>query len=112
MWLILQHDTSQEFVIVTSEMHIIRKLVTLAFYKVVLKFAGKVKGNGKSFDLKTGNVLVEVNPKYFRLCEVGQLLNDSTKHRLLLGWNSTKASFHELVRIMVEHDMSFVKKIE
>lgn len=54
--------------------------------------------------------MVEVNPKYFRLCEVGQLLNDSTKHRLLLGWNSTKASFHELVRIMVEHDMSFVKK--
>lgn len=79
--------------------------------RLVLNFAGKVKGNEKGFGLKTGNVLGEVNPRYFRSCEVGQLLGDPTKVQTLLGWNPTKTSFPELVRIMVEYDMSFVKKI-
>ena len=65
----------------------------------------------KGIDAATGNVLVEVDPKYFRPCEVEQLLGDPTKAKTLLGWNPTKTTFPELVRIMVEHDMKFVKKL-
>ena len=59
----------------------------------------------------TGKVLVEVDPKYFRPAEVEQLLGDPTKARELLGWNPRKTSFPELVKIMVDHDMKFVKKL-
>ena len=62
-------------------------------------------------DSKNDKVLVEVDPKYFRPCEVEQLLGDPTKAKTLLGWNPTKTSFPELVRIMVAHDMRFVKKL-
>jgi len=65
----------------------------------------------KGIDKATGRVLVEVDPKYFRPCEVEQLLGDPTKAKTMLGWNPTKTSFPELVRIMVEHDMRFVKKL-
>ena len=65
----------------------------------------------KGVDKATGQVLVEVDPKYFRPCEVEQLLGDPTKARTELGWNPTKTPFAELVRIMVEHDMKFVKKL-
>jgi len=59
----------------------------------------------------TGRVLVEVDPKYFRPAEVEQLLGDPTKAKTLLGWNPRKTSFEQLVKIMVEHDMKFVKKL-
>mgnify|MGYP002238300025 FL=1 len=62
-------------------------------------------------DTKTGKVLVEVDPKYFRPAEVEQLLGDPTKAKTLLGWNPRKTSFEELVKIMVTHDMAFVKKL-
>lgn len=65
----------------------------------------------KGVDVKTNQVLVEVDSKYFRPCEVEQLLGDPTKARTLLGWNPTKISFSELVKIMMEHDMKFVKKL-
>ena len=65
----------------------------------------------KGIDVSTGKVLVEVDPKYFRPAEVEQLLGDPTKARTLLGWNPTKTSFSELVKIMVSHDMKFVKKL-
>ena len=61
--------------------------------------------------MKTGKVLVEVDPKYFRPAEVEQLLGDPTKARTLLGWNPRRTSFEELVKIMVSHDMKFVKKL-
>ena len=61
--------------------------------------------------MKTGKVLVEVDPKYFRPAEVDQLLGDPTKARTQLGWNPQKTSFEELVRIMVEHDMQKVRKL-
>ena len=57
-------------------------------------------------------MLVEVDPKYFRPAEVEQLLGDPTKARTLLGWNPRKTSFEELVKLMVEHDMRFVKKLK
>ena len=59
----------------------------------------------------TGKVLVEVDPRYFRPAEVEQLLGDPTKAKTLLGWNPRKTSFEDLVKIMVEHDMKFVKKL-
>lgn len=67
--------------------------------------------NERGIDVRTGKTLVEVDPKYFRPCEVEQLLGDPTKARTLLGWNPTKTSFQELVKIMVTHDMKFVKKL-
>ena len=65
----------------------------------------------KGIDTQTGKVLVEVDPKYFRPAEVEQLLGDPTKAKTLLGWNPRQTSFEELVRIMAEHDMKFVKKL-
>lgn len=111
MWLILQHDRPEDFVIATGEMHTVREFATLAFHEVGIELRWEGEGvNEKGVDLKTDKVLVEVDPKYFRPCEVEQLLGDPTKAKTLLGWNPTKTSFSELVRIMVEHDIRFVKK--
>jgi GDPmannose 4,6-dehydratase len=65
----------------------------------------------RGIDVKSGKVLVEVDPKYFRPCEVEQLLGNPAKAKNILGWNPTKTSFSELIKIMVEHDMKFVKKL-
>ena len=112
MWLILQHDRPEDFVIATGEMHTVREFATLAFHEVGIELRWEGEGvNEKGVDLKTDKVLVEVDPKYFRPCEVEQLLGDPTKAKTLLGWNPTKTSFSELVRIMVEHDIHFVRKI-
>ena len=112
MWLILQHDTPEDFVIATGEMHTVREFATLAFHEVGIELRWEGEGiHEKGIDLKTGKVLVEVDPKYFRPCEVEQLLGDPTKAKTLLGWNPTKTSFSELVKIMVAHDMKFVKKL-
>ena len=103
---------SNHFVIATGEMHTVREFCTLAFQNLGVEL--KWEGSGvdeKGIDAATGNVLVEVDPKYFRPCEVEQLLGDPTKAKTLLGWNPTKTTFPELVRIMVEHDMKFVKKL-
>ena len=67
--------------------------------------------NEKGIDTQTNRVLIEVDPKYFRPCEVEQLLGDPTKAKTMLGWNPTKTSFRELIKKMVEHDMLFVKKL-
>ena len=80
MWLILQHDAPEDFVIATGEMHTVREFATLAFKEVGIELCWEGEGaNEKGFDLKTGKVLVEVDPKYFRPCEVEQLLGDPTK---------------------------------
>ena len=112
MWLILQHDKPEDFVIATGEMHTVREFATLAFKEAGLELRWEGEGvNEKGIDVKTGKALVEVDPKYFRPCEVEQLLGDPTKAKTLLGWNPTKTSFPELVRIMVAHDMKFAKKL-
>ena len=113
MWLILQHPEPEDFVIATGEMHTVREFCTLAF--AVAGIDIKWEGTGveeKGIDKATGRVLVEVDPKYFRPAEVEQLLGDPTKARTLLGWNPRKTSFEELVKLMVEHDMRFVKKLK
>ncbi len=112
MWLILQHETPEDFVIATGEMHTVREFCTLAFHYLGIELDWQGSGvDEKGIDQATGKVLVEVDPKYFRPCEVEQLLGDPTKARTELGWNPTKTPFTELVKIMVEHDMKFVKKL-
>ena len=112
MWLILQHDIPEDFVIATGEMHTVREFATLAFKEVGIELRWEGEGvSEKGIDVKTGKSLVEVDPKYFRPCEVEQLLGDPTKAKTLLGWNPIKTSFSELVKIMVTHDMRFVKKL-
>ena len=113
MWLILQHDKPEDFVIATGEMHTVREFTTLAFKHVGIELEWVGEGiEEKGIDKATGKVLVAVDPKFFRPAEVEQLLGDPTKAKTLLGWNPTKTSFEELVRIMVEEDMKKVQKEE
>ena len=112
MWMMLQHEVPEDFVIATGEMHTVREFCTLAFAELGIRLEWKGTGvDEQGIDTATGRVLVEVDPKYFRPCEVEQLLGDPSKARTVLGWNPTKTPFAELVRIMVEHDMRHVKKI-
>ena len=112
MWLILQHDTPEDFVIATGEMHTVREFATLAFKETGIELRWEGEGvNEKGIDSQTGKVLVEVDPKYFRPSEVEQLLGDPTKAKTLLSWNPQQTSFEELVHIMAEHDMKFVRKL-
>jgi len=111
MWLMLQHHTPEDFVIATGEMHSVREFVTLAFKEAGIEL--KWEGFGvdeKGIDISTNKVLVEVDPKYFRPTEVELLLGDPTKAKTVLGWNPTKTSFEELVKIMVKSDMKLVER--
>ena len=106
MWLILQHPTPEDFVIATGEMHTVREFCTLAFRFAGIDLRWEGEGvNEKGIDTKTGKVLVEVDPKFFRPTEVEQLCGEPTKAKTLLGWNPTKTPFEQLVRLMVENDM-------
>jgi len=112
MWLILQQPEPDDFVIATGEYHTVREFATLAFHHVGIELEWKGEGvDEKGIDKATGRVLVEVDPKYFRPAEVEQLLGDPTKAKEKLGWNPCKTPFTELVKIMVDHDMKFVKKL-
>ena len=112
MWMILQHETPEDFVIATGEMHTVREFFTLAFAEVGIKIRWEGTGvEEKGIDEETGRVLVEVDPKYFRPAEVEQLLGDPTKAKTLLGWNPTQTPFPELVKIMVKHDMEKVARM-
>ena len=113
MWMMLQHDTPEDFVIATGEMHSVREFCTLAFAQAGITLRWEGTGiDEKGICTKTDNILVEVNPQYFRPAEVEQLLGDPTKAKTVLGWNPTKTSFAELVRIMVTHDMELVRSEE
>ena len=113
MWLIMQHRTPEDFVIATGQYHTVREFCTLAFREVGIDLVWEGEGVGeRGIDVKTGKILVEVDPKYFRPTEVEQLLGDPTKARTLLGWNPQKTSFQQLVHIMVAHDMKFVRKLK
>ena len=104
MWKILQHDTPEDFVLATGEMHSIKEFIEEAFR--LKGFDIKWKGYGVDevgYDENTGKELIFVDPKYFRPAEVSQLLGDPTKAKTLLGWKP-KTTFKELVREMVEYD--------
>lgn len=112
MWLMLQHDTPEDFVIATGEYHSVREFCTIAFQDAGINLRWEGEGvDEKGIDIATGRVLVEVDPKFFRPTEVDQLLGDPTKAKTLLGWNPCKTPFAELVRIMVANDMKYVKNL-
>lgn len=111
MWLILQQPEPDDFVIATGDDHSVREFTELAFDRAGIKLRWEGEGvDEKGIDVATGRVLVEVDPKYFRPCEVEQLLGDPTKARTQLGWNPRKTTFTELVNIMVDHDMEMISK--
>lgn len=111
MWLILQHEKPEDFVIATGEMHTVREFVELAFKHADIEIEWNGKGvEEKGINKSTGEVIVEIDPKFFRPTEVDQLLGDPTKAKTLLGWNPTRTSFEELVQIMVNYDMVKVGK--
>ena len=112
MWLILQQPEPDDFVIATGEYHTVREFCTLAFQEAGIELEWRGDGlDEKGYDKATGRSLVEVDPKYFRPAEVDQLLGDPSKAKAKLGWNPQKTSFPDLVKIMVQHDMRFVKKL-
>ncbi|MFI3244551.1 MAG: GDP-mannose 4,6-dehydratase [Akkermansia sp.] len=111
MWLMLQHDQPEDFVIATGEMHTVREFCTLSFAEAGIELDWQGEGvDEKGIDKATGKVLVEVDKKFFRPAEVEQLLGDPTKARTVLGWNPTSTPFKELVRIMMANDMANVKR--
>ncbi len=109
MWLILQNDKPEDFVIATGEQHSVREFATLAFHYAGIELEWQGEGmEEKGIDKATGRVLVEVSPDFYRPTDVVNLWGDPTKAKQELGWNPTKTSFEELVRIMVDHDMKKV----
>lgn len=109
MWLILQHNKPDDFVISTGEQHSVREFCTLSFKYAGIELEWSGKGvDEKGVDKKTGKVLVEVSPEFFRPTDVVTLLGNPTKAKTTLGWNPTKTSFEELVRLMTENDIKNV----
>ena len=109
MWLILQHDKPEDFVVATGVQHTAREFCYYAFKHVGIELEFKGEGiDEKGIDKATGRVLVEVSPDFFRPTDVVNLWGDPTKARAELGWNPAKTSFEELVKLMVESDMAKV----
>jgi GDPmannose 4,6-dehydratase len=110
MWLILQQDKPDDYVLATGESHSVREFVEKAFAHVGRTIAWRGSGvEEKGIDRATGEVLVEIDPRYFRPTEVDALLGDPGKARRVLGWRH-KTSFDELVEDMVEADMAAILK--
>ena len=104
-WLILQQDKPDDFVLATGETHTVREFVEAAFEEVGIKLEWRGAGAyEEGYCAKTGKLLVDVNPKYFRPAEVDLLLGDPSKADRVLGWQR-KVSFRELVKIMVAADL-------
>ena len=106
MWLILQNEKPDDYVIATGEQHSVREFATLAFRHAGIELVWQGEGvDEKGIDRTSGRVLVEVSPDFYRPTDVVNLLGDPSKAKRELGWNPTATSFGELVRLMVEHDM-------
>ena len=111
MWLILQHETPEDFVIATGVQHTVRDFTERAFRHGGIELRWEGKGvDEKGYDKKTGKMLVCVNPRWFRPTDVDNLWGDPTKAKTLLGWDPQKTSYEELVRIMAEHDYALAKQ--
>lgn len=109
MWLILQQEKPEDFVIATGVQHSVRDFCYLAFKHVGIELVFQGRGlEEKGIDKATGKVLVEVSPDFYRPTDVVNLWGDPTKAKAKLGWNPSKTSFEELVRLMVESDMAKV----
>lgn len=109
MWLILQHDRPEDFVIATGEQHSVREFCTYAFKEagIDLEFKGEGKEE-RGINQSTGEVVIEVSKEFYRPTDVVNLWGNPTKAKKELGWNPTRTSFQELVRLMVRHDMELV----
>ena len=111
MWMILQHDTPEDFVIATGEHHTVRDFTEKAFASNGIELRWEGEGlNEKGYDKATGKMLVCVNPAWFRPTDVDNLWGDPTKAKTVLGWNPQKTSYAELVHIMAEHDRMLAKR--
>lgn len=111
MWLMLQQDKPDDFVIATGVQHTVREFTELAFANNGIKI--EWQGNGideKGYDAKTGKMLVCVNPKWFRPTDVVNLLGNPTKARTVLGWDPLKTSYEQLCAIMSKHDRQLAEK--
>lgn len=111
MWMMLQHDTPEDFVIATGEQHTVRDFTERAFAAngIILRWEG-TGPNEKGYDTVTGKMLVCVNPAWFRPTDVDNLWGDPTKAKTVLGWNPQKTSYEQLVEIMAKHDRELAKK--
>lgn len=106
MWLILQQDEPDDFVIATGEQHSVREFCEKAFRYAGIELVFKGEGmEEKGYNKETGECLVEVSPEFYRPTDVINLLGNPSKAKTVLGWNPTSTSFDELVRLMVENDM-------
>ena len=109
MWMILQHEKPEDFVIATGEQHSVREFCQLAFHYVGIELEWQGEGAAeKGIDKATGRVLVEVSPDFYRPTDVVNLWGDPSKAKRVLGWNPQKTTFDQLVKIMVQHDMAKV----
>ena len=111
MWLVLQQDKPDDFVIATGVQHTVREFTELAFANNGIKI--EWQGNGideKGYNAKTGKMLVCVNPKWFRPTDVVNLLGNPTKARTVLGWDPLKTSYEQLCAIMSKHDRQLAEK--
>ncbi len=109
MWLILQNDNPEDYVIATGEQHSVREFAELAFHHAGIEVEWQGSGmEEKGIDRATGKVIIEVSPDFYRPTDVVNLWGDPTKARTELGWNPTKTSFQELVALMTRHDMEKV----
>ena len=109
MWLILQNDKPEDFVIATGVQHSVREFATLAFHYAGIELDWRGEGLKEvGIDKSTGKELVAVSPDFYRPTDVVNLWGDPTKAKIELGWNPMKTSFESLVKIMVEHDMEKV----
>ncbi len=111
MWLMLQQQEPEDYVIGTGEQHTVREFCELAFNEagITIKWEGKGKAE-KGIDEKTGKTLIQIDPNYYRLAEVETLLGNPAKAKQNLGWNPNKTSFKQLVEIMMAHDLKYVLK--
>lgn len=111
MWLILQQEEPEDYVIATGVQHTVREFTELAFKNngIELEWSGS-GAEEKGFDKKNGKMLVCVNPKWYRPTDVVDLLGDPTKAKEKLGWNPQKTSYEELCQIMASHDLMLAKR--
>lgn len=110
MWLMLQHDKPEDFVIATGVQHTVREFTTLAFHYVGIELEWQGSGiHEKGINKANGKVVVEVSEAFYRPTDVVNLWGDPTKARTVLGWNPQRTSYEELCRLMAEHDLKLAK---
>ena len=111
MWLILQNEKPEDFVIATGVQHSVREFATLAFHHAGIELEWQGSGLDEvGINKANGAVVVAVSPDFYRPTDVVNLWGDPSKAKRELGWNPTKTSFKELVKLMVDHDMKKVSK--